>query len=191
MFNIPHNYQEFKAIFIDPGLNNIGISVFTFNNDFDNLKSIDSFTIVVEKEEDIFGFDEELHGERLHKLIKIQTGIKDICSAHCPVIVGSEAPFYNPLRPNAYRALVEAIMAIQNGIYDYDKNIKLVQIPPLKVKQAVSAGSTKGKIDVLTKIKDIPEIVSKVTVSLDSLSEHAVDSIAVGWSYLKLWRETK
>lgn len=188
MFPIPKNYQRFKMLAIDPGLNNLGFSIFTFNNDFDHLVSVDPLTIVVDKEEGFFSFDETYHPDRLHKLLKIRQAVTAMIQFHNPCIVVSEAPFYNRLRPTAFRPLCEAIQTLEIACYDCNPDIPFFQIPPLKVKQAVNAGSTKGKIDVLTSIQQLPELLSKITVDITKLSDHAVDSIAVGHAYLTYFK---
>ena len=173
---------------IDPGLNNLGFSIFTFQKDFDHLLSIDPLTVVVDKEDSFSSFDEFYHPEKLLKLLKIRRAITELMSFHNPCLVVSEAPFYNRLRPTAFRPLCEAIQTLETACFDYNPDVAFFQIPPLKVKQAVNAGSTKGKIDVLSSILQLPDLVSKVTIDLNRLSDHAVDSIAVGHAYLTYFK---
>ena len=183
---IPEHYLNFNLVSIDPGLNNFGVAIFNINYSTKAINSIQTVGVKTDKIFDYTGLDNELHGDRLVKLVKIKERLLEILTEHNPCVVACEAPFYNPLMPNAYRALVEAIMSMQTAVLEHNSNVPFIQVSPREVKQAVNANATKGKIVVKDGVSQIQVLTDAMVDNIDDITEHCVDAIAVGYCFLKL-----
>ena len=184
-FYAPEGYGTVNILAIDPGLNNLGIAIYSIDCATRTICSIDAYSVVVAKLTENDYFDTETHGERLEKLVKIREMFMTALGIYKPCTVVSEAPFYNPLRPGAYRALVEVIAYLEMTTLTFDNRIPFYQISPQSVKQGVGVAGKKGKDPVAVAVSGIEPIMSKLKPNLVGLTEHAVDAIAVGYSFLK------
>lgn len=181
--------QQYKMLSIDPGLNNIGISVFTIESKTQKVLSIESFTIEVEKLTDTSGLDDNDSELRLRKLVTIRNKFKELLEEHQPSVVVSESPFFNPRMPIAFECLVQAIVMITAAIVQHNKNLVLLKLSPQEIKKAIGVAGKLGKDVVKEAVQKIDEIVSLLVEGLDPLSEHAIDSLAVGYCELQLRRK--
>ena len=86
----------------------------------------------------------------------------------------------------AYGALLEVLTIIHSAILEYNYGILFKKIEPLLVKKCVGAGTMKGKLDVKACIKKIPIVMNVLVNDIEHLDEHAIDAIAIGYSFLKL-----
>lgn len=174
---------------IDPGINNCGLSVLDLESDFvvkENclVKNARKFT----DEEKVV---ETKFGNRTVKVMAIINKIKEILTKYPSIdrlII--EAPFYNALTPMAYGSLLEVIFSIKYLIV-VPMNMDMKLIEPLLVKKLFS-GQHMAKKEVmrqfLIKKRDDGEI--KLTANIDDLSEHEIDSIAIGYvHYLSVLEE--
>ena len=185
---IPDTYSVYKVLGIDPGLNNTGIAIFTIDCVSNSILNIDAFTLINDKLSDYTGLDEEQYTERTIKLYKLQEAVNHVLAFNNPIAVGCEAPFYNRFRPMAYGALLEVVNNIFASIIKYNPNILFHLLEPLLVKKIVGAGFMKGKISVKESVAKIPELVNVTSQDLNTLDEHSIDAIAVGYSMLKTYR---
>ena len=174
---------------IDPGINNCGLSILNLNSQFEVketwlVKNARKFT----EEEKII---EAKFGNRTVKVISIINKIKEILSIYPNVysfII--EAPFYNALTPTAYGSLLEIIFSIKYLII-IPNNLEMRLIEPLMVKKLFSNQHLASKEVIkqfLHKKRDNKEII--ISKEIDELSEHEIDSIAIGYvHYLSLLEE--
>lgn len=169
----------------DPGLNTTGVSVFDIDSRTMQVSGISAYTIYNDKLGDATGLDPDLLTERTFKLYKLCLGIQNAINYYQPNLVGCEAPFYNRLMPMAFVSLSEVVSMIRHTVLQYNYNIPFYLVEPQKVKQGIGVAGKKGKQVVMEAISRVPEIMSVLNVPLESLDEHAVDAIAVGWSMLK------
>lgn len=182
---IPEQYYSYRIIGLDPGTHYTGVSVYEIDTIARRIRSIEAFTINTERLPNRTGLDEEYFGERLIKLIKLRMALTDFVYRIQPQAVACESPFYNRFRPMAYGALLETLSYIHTAVLDVDTRIFFKTIEPLLVKKSVGAGIMKGKIDVKYCIENNQEIMSVMQSDIDLLDEHAVDSIAVGYAFIK------
>lgn len=182
---IPESYNSSRLVCFDPGLNTTGVSVFDVDSRTKRVSSVYAYTIYNDKLGDVTGLDSEILTERTFKLYKLCQGIHNAIDYFKPSIVGCEAPFYNRLMPMAFVSLSEVVSMIRHTVIQYNYNIPFYLVEPQKVKQGVGVAGKKGKQVVMDAIRNIPELMDNLTTPLDSLDEHAVDAIAVGWSMLK------
>lgn len=181
---IPEQYLNYRIVSIDPGSIHLGISVFDIDLRERQLKSIEAFTIHTEKLPNYTGLDEEYFGERLIKLHKLKMRIAELIYQLQPQAVACESPFYNRLRPMAYGVLLETLSYIHTAVIEVNPLIFFKTIEPLLAKKAVGAGIMKGKVDVRVCIESNPLLMSVLRTDIDTLDEHALDSIAVGLAFL-------
>ena len=189
--NIPDSFSAYRIMGIDPGLNNTGVAVLDIDAVNNKITSIEAFTLINDKLLDRTGLEEATHSERLIKLYKLKQALQNVLAYVDPVWIACEAPFYNRFRPTAYAPLVEVVGMLNAASLEYNPNIGFTLFPPLTVKKLVGARSVKndtvkGKIEVSQAIAMIPEIMDVLKTPLGSMSEHAIDSIAVGYTWFKL-----
>lgn len=187
---IPDHYRTYRIMGIDPGLNNTGVSTFDVEAGTDRIVAISAFTLINDKLVNHTGLDEETHTERYIKLYKLKHALQMALAYTGPCWVACEAPFYNRLRPTAYAPLVEVVNQLYAALIEFNPNIGFTLFPPLTVKKIVGARSIKndtekGKIEVKDAIQRVPEIMSVLQTPIQTLSEHAIDSIAVGYTWVK------
>lgn len=185
---LPQGYYNYRAVGIDPGLNNTGVSVLQIDAYHNRIVGIEAFTLINDRLLDRTGLEEHTHSDRLIKLYKLKQALRTALGYIDPVWIACEAPFYNRFRPTAYAPLVEVVGMLNAASLEYNPNIGFTLYSPLTVKKTVGAKSIKndtekGKIEVKQAIAMIPEIMSVLKTPLSTLSEHAVDSIAVGYTW--------
>lgn len=166
---------------IDPGLNNIGFSHLVYNHNTAVINSITAHTF--KPEQAISGFELSHYlDDRTIKLLAIKNYFNSIVSSNLFDIVVCEAPFFYPGKPGAYRALVEAITTMKQHLAEVSPMTPFIQLEPLMVKRYVkslnvsSKDSTKDALELLEIGKHI---------DLNSLDEHSVDAISIGYAFLK------
>lgn len=175
---------------IDPGLNFTGISLFEIDSYTSDILSIEALTLVNDKLLDRTEFSSDDFQERLIKLYKLKYAFEHVLSQMQPHLIYCEAPFYNRFRPTAYSSLLEVVNTIYAGVLEYNYNIPFHMLAPLSVKKFIGAktiknDTEKGKFEVKTAVVAIPEITSVLKNDIHTLTEHAIDSIAVGYTGLK------
>lgn len=165
---------------VDPGINNCGLSVLNLDSNF-----VVTETILVKnarKFTDEEKVVETKFGNRTVKVMAIVTKIKELLEKYpCINKIIVEAPFYNALTPMAYGSLLEVIFSIKYLVtIPVDLEMKLVE--PLLVKKLFS-GNHMAKKEVMKQffIKKMEEGVIKFDGNIEELSEHEVDSVAVGY----------
>lgn len=182
---VPEHFKIYKIVGIDPGLNNLGVAIFDLDYSTRSIVKIEAFTLVNDKLIDDTGLDEESYSERAIKLYKLRNTLHTVMTNIKPCMVACESPFYSSFRPTAYAALVEVIRIIQLAIMDYNNNIPFYTVEPLLVKKNVGAGMTKGKLDVKNAVMNKPELINVLVNDINTLDEHSIDAIAVGYTFLR------
>lgn len=186
---IPAHYRTYRLMGIDPGLNFTGISIFDMCYDTGKILKVEAFTLVNSKLPDYTGFDEEAVEERTLKLYKLKGAVQWSLSMYGPSYTVCEAPFYNRLMPTAFGPLTEVVSIIHSAVLTWNPNIGFHTVPPLSVKKligtkAVKNDTIKGKEAVKLAVMAIPEIMSVLITPIESLSEHAIDAIAVCYTLI-------
>lgn len=183
--HIPECYRSTRMVCFDPGLNTTGVSVFDVDNRTKEVLSVFAYTIYTGQSRDATGLDTEILSERTHKLYKLCDAVQHTLGYYGPAIVGCEAPFYNRMMPMAFVSLSEVVNMIRHTTLQYNYNIPFYLVEPQLVKKGVGVAGKKGKQVVMDAICDIPEIMRVLSVPIETLDEHAIDAIAVGWSLLR------
>ena len=174
---------------IDPGSETLGVSVLFFDVVTFQITKIIPRTYIGSKLP-VDPMLSILHNDRVSRIKAHEDNLYSIYSEYSPVAIVSEAPFYNPRRPNAYGVLVEVICAIRNSIIRYSDTMCFYQVDPASVKRAIGAKGNADKDIVKHHIGLIPEIVNALTTPLAVLDEHAVDATAVAYHQFLSYRNS-
>jgi Holliday junction resolvasome RuvABC endonuclease subunit len=173
-------------IAIDPGLNFCGISVLDYNEKFCIYR-----TILIDNNRKLTQEEKELCEKYDSRVIKVQEIVRTIITLieeYQPNNIVIEGPFYSGLRPQAYSALLEIITAIKYLIA-VPNGLPISIIEPLLVKKLFSQFHMSTKEDMKTSLQKKTqngEIFVNQGVNIEQLSEHEIDSIAVGFSFFAL-----
>lgn len=122
-----------------------------------------------------------MHNDRVSRIKAHEDNLVSIYTQHSPIAIVSEAPFYNPRRPNAYGVLVEVICAIRNSIIHYSDTMCFYQVDPASVKRAIGAKGNADKDAVKYHMGLIAEVAGALETPLCALDEHSVDATAVAY----------
>ena len=182
---IPESYCSTRMVCFDPGLNTTGVSIFDVDSRTKEVLSVLAYTIHTGWVRDVTGLDTELLSERTHKLYKLCDAVQQTLHCYGPSIVGCEAPFYNRMMPMAFVSLSEVVNMLRHTTLQYNCNIPFFLVEPQLVKKGVGVAGKKGKQVVMDAICNIPEIMRSLSAPIETLDEHAIDAIAVGWSLLR------
>lgn len=183
---IPDNYNEFYLLAMDPGLHNIGIACFHLKFDGDSVEilSIDAETITSATVKKYSPHDPILQDEQFIIRQNMTRAVLEKVSQINPTYFVTETAFFNPTRPNSFAVLHSVITSILDNILIYDSNVILGRLAPQQIKRSIGIAGEKGKEPVKEAISKVSEITAVLKQPLDTLTEHAIDAVAVGYSYL-------
>jgi Holliday junction resolvasome RuvABC endonuclease subunit len=182
---IPTQFKTYKVLSIDPGLNRTGIAIYTIDMELRKAISLEAFTLVNEKLIDEIEFEETYHSERVFKLYRLKNAFTQIIRDCNPSAVVCESPFYSSFRPTAYASLVEVISHLHDCVIQHNHNTLFRTVEPMVVKKTVGATLTNNKSSVKDAIMTIPDITTIAIVDINMLDEHAIDAIAIGYTFFK------
>jgi Holliday junction resolvasome RuvABC endonuclease subunit len=183
--DIPDGFKSYNMVSVDPGLNRTGVSVYEIDMMSKKVVGITAFTLVNEHLENTIEFEEDYHPERVFKLYRLKNAFSNVIRTYNPVVVACESPFYSSFRPSAYASLVEVISHLHDCVITHNHNTLFRTIEPMVVKKTIGAAMSSDKGSVKEAILRNPLILPVLKVSLDSLDEHAIDSIAIGYTFIK------
>ncbi len=186
---IPNTPMVYTMIAIDPGSNITGVSRFDIDVRNKKILSIRTWRIDVNKLKNDTGLPEEMFSERMIRYYKLRNEFIRILHRENPHYVAYEGPFMNKLQPSAYGPLVSVMTILQDALVQYCPGNPFYITQPQQVKKAVGVAGKKGKGVIKEAIEKIPELMEALKAGqtkLDELDDNAIDSIAVGYSALKL-----
>ena len=168
---------------IDPGVNNAGLVVVDYTTDFVVIESnlVKNARKFTESEKAV----EAKYNSRVVKVQAILAKMTDILDRY-PTIdtIAIEAPFYNHLTPAAYGSLLEVISAVIYTII-LPRGLKYKLIEPMLVKKFFAnkhmASKEVIKEFLIAKKKDGS---IKIDIDIETMSEHEIDGVAIGYSYM-------
>jgi Holliday junction resolvasome RuvABC endonuclease subunit len=189
--NVPEQHVTYRIVGIDPGLANLGFAIYHIDYYSGRIVKVEAFTLVNDRLPNYTGFDFETVPERTIKLHKLKGAIQWALNLYTPSYVVCEAPFYNRFMPMAYGALLEVVSTVHCAVLEWNPNIGFHTVAPLLVKKlvgtkAVKNDSLKGKELVKQGVMAIPEIMNVLETPIESLSEHAIDAIAVAYTLINV-----
>ena len=186
---IPNTPMVYTMIAIDPGSNITGVSRFDIDVRNKKILSIRTWRIDVNKLKNDTGLAEEMFSESMIRYYKLRNEFIRILHRENPHYVAYEGPFMNKLQPSAYGPLVSVMTILQDALVQYCPGNPFYITQPQQVKKAVGVAGKKGKGVIKEAIEKIPELMEALKAGqtkLDELDDNAIDSIAVGYSALKL-----
>lgn len=184
MLTIDTHYNRFVLMAIDPGLNNMGVAVFTLQRSPFVILSITAETLKAEKLPDESGFDDESQSERLRKRYNLGAALRNRLELHRPDAVVSESPFFDRRKPGSFQVLTEVMTTLLDTVISYNPNTPFDYVPPLVVKKELGVAGQKGKEVVREAMAKCQPILDALVENLDDLDEHAIDGTGVGYTWL-------
>lgn len=174
-----------NIIAIDPGTNNLGLTVMTMNYITMKVVKVNSITITI-KNNLLLPDDEENYGSRQAKLNYLTSVVIDAVIKYDAITLVSEGPFYNMRRPGAFAPLVELLQQIKVELYKIRPLVKFVVYEPSTVKQGVGAKGNADKDGVKIALEKLVRDLKIIDMDLlNKMDEHSVDSIAVAMTHYK------
>lgn len=169
-----------RVIGIDPGINNCGIALCSYDTDKDMLTVNDHFTLHANESAKKYNRkDSKLYGN-IFSLFILEKEITEIFDRWSPDYVASEDAFYNPRTPNAFVSLKNCITSIRRVLYS--KRQILYTIPPKLAKMTV-VKATATKEDIITAVKKLPTV--KIVKDTTDMVEHEADAIGIAHTFIE------
>lgn len=181
LYGNPNN-EPFRILAIDPGTDTLGISVFDVDLVNKTITLVNAFTFQASRWIDnmLDNTQWELQDEKYLRLHRHAEHLYGLLLQYRPHLVVHESAFMGRF-PKAYQGLVECLYAIRNAVFRYSPYLPLIGITPMEVKHYIG-GIKKG--EVFTALSKLTDIVN-LHQYLPYLDEHAVDSIAIGYTNAK------
>ncbi len=172
--------NTFKFISIDPGTTHIGFSIWVVDAVTLEIVNVNAFTLhytsIIDKEL------EEKFGSRFIKLLAIEKAFKELLETHKPNSVACESPFYFFKRPGAFAPLVETLYILKRAVFNYDVSVPFITYDPSSIKNSIGAKGNSDKEIMKNTMSNFKEIPISLEF-INSLDEHSIDSIAVGYCH--------
>jgi len=172
--------MEFKLIGIDPGINNCGVAMCTYNTDSEILTVHDFLTIKSNETAMKTNRKESKTYGSIIPLFMLEREINNVVTAWEPEFVACEDAFYNPRTPNAFVSLKNCITSIRRVLYQHQKILYLIA-PKLSKMTVVKA--TADKNDMINAITHLSDIT--IIPSTDDIVEHEADAIGIAYTFIK------
>ena len=133
---------------------------------------------------------EKSQGPRAVKLLAIINKFKSLLERFNIEMIVIEAPFYNALTPQAYGSLLEVVFGLKYSVLvPMDLKYRLIE-PTLVKKLFTSHGMAKKEMMKQFLISKIATGEIKMDKSIESLTEHEIDSIAIGYVHWLTTQQT-
>lgn len=174
---------------IDPGTNFLGLTVFLIDPVSFDIREIIPQTIVVEHIEQDDTDPVQTYGPRFLKMLKIKQAFEGYLSQYRPGTVVCEAPFYNRLRPSAFGPLVETLQTLKLSTYALLPQTEFLIVEPTVVKKGIGAHYIADKDAMRQAVLAKTDLQALSKRDFSTLDEHAIDSIAIGYTYLNWFNQ--
>lgn len=179
---VDRSWDTFKLLAVDPGIHFMGISVHELDSRTGKYINIDVETLALDRAFSYFGTCSETVTITDKNLMKIRDRIMDLVVDYDVNFLAYESPFYNPTRPGAYGSLCGVVSVLRSAALDANPNILIDCMSPQNIKKGMGAGGTKGKEIMFEKVLGTQELMNVLNADQDDLSEHCIDSIAIGYN---------
>ena len=173
---------------LDPGIAFTGISI---NDTSEGFRVVETHIVKNNRtftpEEKVI---EKSQGPRAVKLLAIINKFKSLLEDFNIEMIVIEAPFYNALTPQAYGSLLEVVFGLKYSVLvPMDLKYRLIE-PTLVKKLFTSHGMAKKEMMKQFLISKIATGEIKMDKPVESLTEHEIDSIAVGYVHWLTTQQT-
>ena len=176
--------NTFRIIGFDPSVDNMGVGILEVDIRTYKVICAQSFTLKGKDHVKRYAHIAKIHGDRVAKLHGHYNAILNIFDQWDPHAVAIETPFLGRF-PAAYGALKECVCIVNQALLTHDFSLKLNEIDPNSVKNALGvSGSSKDKDDMQKALIAKDDISWERDVNPEELDEHSVDAVAVAyWFY--------
>lgn len=173
---------------LDPGIAFTGISI---NDTSEGFRVVETHIVKNNRaftpEEKVI---EKSQGPRAVKLLAIINKFKSLLESFNIEMIVIEAPFYNALTPQAYGSLLEVVFGLKYSVLvPMDLKYRLIE-PTLVKKLFTSHGMAKKEMMKQFLISKIATGEIKMDKPVESLTEHEIDSIAIGYVHWLTTQQT-
>lgn len=173
---------------LDPGIAFTGISI---NDTSEGFRVVETHIVKNNRaftpEEKVI---EKSQGPRAVKLLAIINKLKSLLEDFNIEMIVIEAPFYNALTPQAYGSLLEVVFGLKYSVLvPMDLKYRLIE-PTLVKKLFTSHGMAKKEMMKQFLISKIATGEIKMDKPVESLTEHEIDSIAIGYVHWLTTQQT-
>ena len=173
---------------LDPGIAFTGISI---NDTSEGFRVVETHIV---KNNRTFTPEEKVveksQGPRAVKLLAIINKFKSLLERFNIEMIVIEAPFYNALTPQAYGSLLEVVFGLKYSVLvPMDLKYRLIE-PTLVKKLFTSHGMAKKEMMKQFLISKIATGEIKMDKPVESLTEHEIDSIAIGYVHWLTTQQT-
>ena len=173
---------------LDPGIAFTGISI---NDTSEGFRVVETHIVKNNRaftpEEKVI---EKSQGPRAVKLLAIINKFKSLLERFNIEMTVIEAPFYNALTPQAYGSLLEVVFGLKYSVLvPMDLKYRLIE-PTLVKKLFTSHGMAKKEMMKQFLISKIATGEIKMDKPVESLTEHEIDSIAIGYVHWLTTQQT-
>ena len=191
MLHVPANSKStFTIVGLDPGTHNLGLGALHVDMLTFRIKSYEAYTLIATKlmhEDDLLV---HTHGHVFARTDALKDAIVRRLTRLRPSAIACEDAFFSRRFPGAFSPLLLSINSIRTAALEYNRFMPFTLIEASVIKSAVGAkGGGSNKTFVLDGIKRIPEFNVPTTTPLETLSEHAIDSLAIAYARLKQMRQ--
>lgn len=190
MLPYPESPEPFRLVAIDPGVDNMGVSLFEDHMDGRNVYLLnDCYTFSPKVNASGYRGITDFHDGRISRLFQIADHLRNLLHTYQPHGFIIEGNYYGRFA-DAFAALTECVLIARTVLFEYDPFMPLSVVDPTTAKKSVGMQRIKGtnKDDV----KDALKLIKDITwlVDIDSLDQHSIDSVAIGYHYLKHIKDT-
>lgn len=173
---------------LDPGIAFTGISI---NDTSEGFRVVETHIVKNNRaftpEEKVI---EKSQGPRAVKLLAIINKFKSLLEDFNIEMIVIEAPFYNALTPQAYGSLLEVVFGLKYSVLvPMDLKYRLIE-PTLVKRLFTSHGMAKKEMMKQFLISKIATGEIKMDKPVESLTEHEIDSIAIGYVHWLTTQQT-
>lgn len=172
---------KFNVLSIDPG-NNMGITISEFDMTNKEMHIIECYTLVVDKVLRTKTFD-QLNTFDSKELIRewLEDTLIDLMVEYDVDMVVYEAAYHSKSL-NAYESLLFYGRVIKEATRQYDWYVDCTSITPSSVKKNIGVKGNSNDKDLVKKaVLSTESIKFDRRIDCDSLTEHAFDSVAIGY----------
>lgn len=168
---------------IDPGSRTLGISITNCFPYEQQLSLIDAWTLHTDQHLRLKRFRADRVGEHQVRLEAIEEEVFQALENFYPDVVIMETPYLGRL-PQSFFVLTQVMTAIGRAVQRYSAAMYLDKIDPATVKKTIGVpGNSSDKELVRQAVNALPNLENLSERTLESLDEHAIDSIAVTHYY--------
>lgn len=162
---------------IDPGTMRTGVSILLVEKEGISILYAD--TIKADKLADKVPYIEELTDARFARNICTRDQIMKIMTMYSVDAVVSETPFMGKFA-QSFAALTELLNTIRNAIFTNFPITPFYPIDPASVKKYLGVSGKSGDKELMRKALEKQTLLYENSITIESLDEHAIDSIAIG-----------